>query len=265
VGIGLAAAIKLTPGIFLIYLLVSKRWRAALVAAATALSATVLAAIVTPDATRTYFTELLWDTSRIGSIEYVSNQSLLGLVSRHLGGSSVLWLCLVLLVLIFWGYGVRRSDLRTGFALTGVVACLVSPITWVHHLVWLAPGLVLLAQKESTRRLAIYCHVLLASCLVWVWSLNHHAPLGFLGANAYVFVGLTMLGALALDPVPVPRIAQVAWQSTRLVPLRAWIAWHFPWPSPADSFAEVGGPHHPASQWAPSIQVLASAHARHLR
>jgi len=262
IGIGLAAAIKLTPGIFIVYLLLTRRWRAAVISATTALSATVLAAIIMPDATRTYFTELLWDTSRIGDLAYVSNQSLLGLVSRHSEGGRWFWLCLALLVLTIWGYRVRRADLLTGFAMTGLVACLVSPITWVHHLVWLAPGLILLAQKESTRRLAITCYVLLVSCLVWLWSLDHTGPLGFLGANAYVFVSLVMFVALAFPSwVRVPSMAPVAWQ---LQP-----AWEGPRatsrpPQPVRPRV-IYSPHHPASQWMPTIQVLASAHARHLR
>jgi alpha-1,2-mannosyltransferase len=307
VGIGLAAAVKLTPGIFLIYLLLSRRWRAAIVAAATTFAATALAAVVAPDATRTYFTELMWDTSRIGSLDYVSNQSLLGLVSRHAGGSRVLWLCLVLLVLFIWGYRVRRTDVQTGFALTGVVACLVSPITWVHHLVWLAPGLVLLARKESTRRLAIWCYLLLVSCLVWIWSLNYHAPLGFLGANAYVFVSIAMLGALAA-PLPVPAFARdlvllrrarrlsdavrarrlsaavrASWLSAAVRASRLSAAVRASRLSAAvrasrlsaaarasrlshpASHLVASSPNDPASQWSPTMQVLASAHARHLR
>jgi len=266
IGIGLAAAIKLTPGVFLVYLLLSGRWRAAMVSAATAVGATLLAAIVAPDASRTYFTELLWDTSRIGDLGYVSNQSLLGLVTRHAEGGRGIWLCLVIMVLIIWGYGLRRADLLTGFAMTGVVACLVSPITWVHHLVWLAPGLILLVQKESTRRLAIMCYVLLVSCLVWLWSLDHSGPLGFVGSNAYVFVSLAVLVALA-SPLPVPAFVG-SWIESRVAPRLA--------PSLAPSLVTgrllhpashraVSSPNNPASQWMPTIQVLASAHARHLR
>ncbi|MFD0818580.1 glycosyltransferase family 87 protein, partial [Micromonospora zhanjiangensis] len=43
VGIGLATALKLYPGIFIVYLLVTRRWRAAITAGATAAVATLLA------------------------------------------------------------------------------------------------------------------------------------------------------------------------------------------------------------------------------
>src|SRR4029079_12012450 len=44
IGIGIAAAIKLTPAIFIVYLLITKRWRAALTATATTVAASVIAA-----------------------------------------------------------------------------------------------------------------------------------------------------------------------------------------------------------------------------
>jgi alpha-1,2-mannosyltransferase len=52
VGIGLATAIKLTPGIFIVYLVITRRFRAAMVASGTTMAATVFAAAVAPDASR---------------------------------------------------------------------------------------------------------------------------------------------------------------------------------------------------------------------
>ena len=46
--------------------------------------ATGVAAALAPQATRTYFTSLLWDSNRPGDIAYQQNQSLRGLFARHL-------------------------------------------------------------------------------------------------------------------------------------------------------------------------------------
>lgn len=82
VGIGLAAAIKLTPAVFIGYLLVTRRWRAAGTAAAVATGATLLAVWAAPGASRVYWTEAMWDTDRVGSLAYVSNQSWQGVLAR---------------------------------------------------------------------------------------------------------------------------------------------------------------------------------------
>jgi alpha-1,2-mannosyltransferase len=59
VGIGLATAIKLTPAIFVVYLLVTRRWRAAGVAVGTAAAASLLAAALAPRDSWTYWTQTL--------------------------------------------------------------------------------------------------------------------------------------------------------------------------------------------------------------
>ncbi|MET8183244.1 glycosyltransferase 87 family protein [Streptomyces sp. NPDC005336] len=215
-GIGLAAAIKLTPAIFIIYLLVTRRWRAAGVATGTAVAATLLAAWVAPGASRVYWTKALWDTNRIGVLSYVSNQSWDGVLARLLAPvqpSGAVWAVGVLAILAVWAHRVRSAaavgDEVAGFALTGIAACLISPITWVHHLVWLIPALAVLADTglrpgapPARRRLLLRAsaaiYVILCSSLVWLWRFDFTGVSGFLGSNAYVWICLGLLLALPL-------------------------------------------------------------------
>ncbi|MGN9809545.1 glycosyltransferase 87 family protein [Micromonospora sp. BQ11] len=215
IGIGLAAAIKLTPAVFIAYLVVTRRWRAAVTAAGTAAGASLLAAALAPNATRVFFTEALWDTGRVGRYEHVANQSLLGLVARLDAGhpDRLLWLVLVAGALAVWWVRIRRTvdagDERAGFALTGTLALLVSPITWVHHLVWLAPGLVVVAAATlpwppatpaARRRLCagIAAYAVLCSGVVWIVANGSAGPHGFLGSNAYLLVAVAMLVLLPI-------------------------------------------------------------------
>jgi len=214
--IGLATAIKLTPGIFIGYLLVlgfqdRRRWRAAGVAGATAAGATLLAAAVDPDASRIFWTEALWNTARVGDLSYISNQSLQGMLARldPTDPSRLLWLAAVLVVLAVWAWRVRRADLLTGIALTGVAGVLFSPVTWVHHLTWLIPAFVLLvdaavrAPRGSVRRrvlfgLAIVGYAVLCSRLVWAFRVDFGGVDGFLFSNAYLWIALALLVGLPL-------------------------------------------------------------------
>ena len=214
VGIGLAAAIKLTPAVFVLYLLLARRWRAAAVAAGTAAGASVLAMAIAPDASRIFWTEALWDTTRVGTLSFISNQSLQGFVARlhprH--PSTALWAALVLatLALAAWRCvkALRVGDELTGFALTGVVGCLISPVTWVHHLVWLLPALLLLVDRAlaatGRRRLvllgfAVGLYALLCSRLVWPFN-AWFTGWGLLGSNAYVIASLLLLAFLPVAP-----------------------------------------------------------------
>jgi alpha-1,2-mannosyltransferase len=215
VGVGLATAIKLTPGIFIVYLLLTKRWRAAMIASGTTAAATVLAAALAPNASREFWTTALWNTNRVGSLAFISNQSLEGVVARFdpARSNTLAWLGLVIATLAVWAWRARAAvaagDEVSGFALTGVVQCLVSPVTWVHHLVWLIPALVLLvdsaylapAGSRRRRRLLVFAIVaygFLISRVVWIWQGGATGLLGFLGGNMYVWISIALLVALPI-------------------------------------------------------------------
>ncbi|MFI7501035.1 glycosyltransferase 87 family protein [Streptomyces sp. NPDC049687] len=196
VGIGLAAAVKLTPAVFIGLLLLARRWRAAAVAMAVALAATALAALVAPDASRFYWTKALWDTTRVGRLDYVSNQSLQGVLARLGVESRAVWAVLVVAVLCVWARRARRAvgagDWQAAFALTGATACLVSPVTWVHHLVWLLPSFAVLVRAGHPRA-AGALYAVLSTSVVWLWFDDASGIGGFLGGNTYTWVTLGLV------------------------------------------------------------------------
>jgi len=196
VGIGLAAAIKLTPALFIALLLLARRWKAAAVATAVALGATGLAALVVPDASKFYWTDALWDTTRVGRLDYVSNQSLQGVLARLGETGRPLWATVVVLVLAVWAVRARHAvavgDWTAAFALTGLTACLISPITWVHHLVWLLPAFAVLVRAGHPR-IAGALYAVMCTSVVWLWFDDSSGIDGFLGSNTYTWVTLGLL------------------------------------------------------------------------
>ncbi|MFJ4537205.1 glycosyltransferase 87 family protein [Streptomyces tibetensis] len=195
-GIGLAAAVKLTPALFIGLLLLARRWHAAVVATAVALGTTALAAFVDPDASRFYWTEALWDTGRVGRLDYVSNQSVQGILARLGETDRTVWAVVVLSVLGVWGLRTRRAvaagDWTAAFALTGLAACLVSPITWVHHLVWLLPSFAVLV-RAGRPRIAGALYAVLCTSVVWLWFDDASGADGFVGSNTYAWITLGLL------------------------------------------------------------------------
>ncbi len=196
VGIGLAAAIKLTPALFIGLLLLARRWKAAAVATAVALGATGLAALVVPDASKFYWTRAMWDTTRVGRLDYVSNQSLQGVLARLGETGRPLWAAAVVLVLAVWALRARRAivvgDWTAAFALTGLTACLISPITWVHHLVWLLPSFTVLVRAGHPRT-AGALYAVMCTSVVWLWFDDSSGIDGFLGSNTYTWITLGLL------------------------------------------------------------------------
>ncbi|WP_432827492.1 glycosyltransferase 87 family protein [Dactylosporangium sp. CA-092794] len=163
--VGLAVAVKLTPALFIGYLLIARRYREAFVAAGTALAATGVAWLVAPGASRRYWSGLVWQVSRVGRVGEPADQSLAGALHR-LHAPAEVWPLLALAVLLFWWTRVQAAGDWAGLALTGIAMCLVSPITWVHHLVWELPALLLLWDR--LRWVAVALAAVLALRLVWL-------------------------------------------------------------------------------------------------
>jgi alpha-1,2-mannosyltransferase len=207
VGIGLATAVKLTPGVFILYLLITRRWRDAFVASGTAAGATLLAAAIFPNESREFWTSALWDTNRVGLLSYLSNQSERGMLARLPIDriEAKVWIVCVLATLAVWVWRVRKApdDIFGGLAITGVVGCLISPVTWVHHCVWLIPALVRCA--DAGRRpacLAGAAYLVMTSRVTWLWEDGPRPPLAPLGSNLYVWFSLALL---FWTPIGTPR------------------------------------------------------------
>jgi alpha-1,2-mannosyltransferase len=157
---GLAAGIKLVPLLFIVYLLLTGRRRPAAVAAGV-FAATVAAGFaVLPRASVTWW--LGGDFLAAGRTGFVGggqNQSLRGLVTRLAGsvhGGALPWLLLAVAAGLA-GLAAAVALDRAGHPVAGVLGCaltalLVSPISWDHHWVWIAPGLALAADAGTRAR-----------------------------------------------------------------------------------------------------------------
>ncbi|EOD58532.1 glycosyltransferase 87 family protein [Amycolatopsis vancoresmycina] len=141
--IGVAAAIKLTPAVFVVYFLVRRDFRSAARVVAGFVAAGALLWLIRPSASVTYWTKLVFDAGRIGGVDYVGNQSLHGLTVRA-GLPEFAWVLAALAVMAL----VAVIIVRAAEPVLGLTACalgglLVSPISWTHHWTWCVPVLVL--------------------------------------------------------------------------------------------------------------------------
>jgi alpha-1,2-mannosyltransferase len=138
--IGLATVIKLVSGVFIIYLWVSGRRRAARTAALAAVAWTAGTFLLLPGDSVTYWTSAIFDSGRLGNNAGTENQSIRGLLLRfflpgHLPGA--LWV-VIALALAVPGFAVARRLARdgaemAGIAVTALLLLLVSPVAWIHY------------------------------------------------------------------------------------------------------------------------------------
>ena len=113
---GIAAAIKLTPGLFFLVLAAGRRWGAAIGVLVSFLVMTLVTAAVVPGVSLGYWTRLAHGDTGLGhSIIYTTNQSVLGAWLR-------------------W-FGLGRLATFSGLAACGLVALLgvAAAVVWLRH------------------------------------------------------------------------------------------------------------------------------------
>ena len=159
-GVGVAAALKLTPAVFLLFFLLRRDLRSAARAGLSFAACTGAGFALAPHDSLRYWTRIAYQPARAGGISYASNQSLLGILARLGLGNPTrtwLWLALCLLVVALTVTGMRgaikTNQVTYALSLNAVAGLLISPISWSHHWVWAAPALLTcLATTSPSRR-----------------------------------------------------------------------------------------------------------------
>jgi alpha-1,2-mannosyltransferase len=110
--VGLAAAIKLTPGAFLLFFLLRRDYRSAAISAASAAAATGVGALIAPAASRHYWLDGLAGASGVSGSPFFTNQTFQAMFSRAgVGGleMKVCWLALSVGLVLLAAPAIRRA------------------------------------------------------------------------------------------------------------------------------------------------------------
>jgi hypothetical protein len=189
VAVGTAAALKIFPGLLLVYFVATRRWRAAAAAVATGLALNAVAfAVLGAGAFETYVRDVLPSLKMFRGTW--SNVSLTGYWTRvgsSLGapalGLVAAACCQLAAVAAVWLVARRAAtgdDRDRAFALAVAAMPLASPVAWAHYFViLLLPVALLLARLP---RGAAFC-VLIAVCAV-LWLPESFYPGLLIGRSA---------------------------------------------------------------------------------
>ncbi|GGM87818.1 glycosyltransferase 87 family protein [Dactylosporangium sucinum] len=159
--VGIAAAIKLTPLLFVGYFLITRRYRDAARAMGAFVACALLAALVLPADSWRYWSGTILQTSRIGDLASLGNQSVHGMLLR-VGVSPaalpVIWAALIALICGLALLRARRlqaaGDHVRAAVLVGCATVAASPVSWTHHQVWTVLAAMLLVATEGAWRRA---------------------------------------------------------------------------------------------------------------
>ncbi len=209
---GLAAAVKLTPLLFVPFLLLTRRFRAALSCTGTFLACELVTFVVSPASSTSYWTKALFSPGRAGDLSIVDNQNLSAALDRlHHAIVPDTVLLPVLLAVTAGGLWLAAVAHRRSSPMLGVLICagtglLVSPISWVHHMVWVVPAILWLALAADRPRLgrpiAAATAVLFWCAPIWWVPYKHTTdlhlnPFQLLAGNSFCLAMVISLAAAA--------------------------------------------------------------------
>lgn len=200
--VGFAAAVKLTPLIYLGYFLVRGEARSAARGASVFVVAGAVSWAVLPTASTRYWLHQVHTTGRIGKVADVYNQSWAGLLHRSpvsaTHAAPWAWaLCALVTVaaalLVAAPLARAGAELEALFALA-LAELLVSPISWTHHWSWLVLAPLVMVRPVAGRvPLRSLAALALAVAVVAPYTWLRGGWLGALAGDS-----LTVAGALLL-------------------------------------------------------------------
>ena len=208
VATGVAAGLKVTPLIFVGYLLLTGRRRAAVRAGLTFAGTVAAGALLLPHDTWRFWTNDLFHVERVGRLENAVNQSVQGLLVRMdhsrstSGGERLFVLAIAVLGLTIAVRAYRRRGDAWALPACAVAGLLGAPIAWSHHWVWCVPIAVVLWEQARRWMPAV--------AIFWtfaVWAVPHGnglelhlTPLQIAVSGWYVLFGAGFLVAVAAKP-----------------------------------------------------------------
>ncbi|HEX8007949.1 MAG TPA: glycosyltransferase 87 family protein, partial [Trebonia sp.] len=146
---GITAGIKLTPLIFIPYLLITRKFREAAMTVAGFLFTIVVGFVILPSDSAKWWLHglIVSDATRTGFIGWAGNQSLRAITARLAGSiaaGQAPWIVAGVLAFIMGmaaAYYLERAGHHVAAVLTtALTGLLLSPISWDHHWVWIALG-----------------------------------------------------------------------------------------------------------------------------
>jgi alpha-1,2-mannosyltransferase len=153
--VGIATGIKLTAVVFVPYLVVTRQWRAAITATATAAATVALTWCLLPADSSDYWAHAMFQIDRIGPLGHPGNFSIGGILATLWAPDpmpTIWWLICVAAAAICGYYACYRAELdgQRVLALTiaGLLSCTVPPLAWGHHWVWTVPLLAVAVDRS---------------------------------------------------------------------------------------------------------------------
>lgn len=185
----IAASIKMTPALFILYFVAKRDWGGVLRFIGTGMVCIGVSFMFAPQITFEFFTDKIFESNRVGSIVEPLSYNLLGEFARlfqapistvlHVSSIFIIGVIAYKAARITW---IQRQNLAT-LCIIGFLTLLVSPISWNHHWVWILPALTYclayaIKNTDATYFLMFFSGVVLFTLHFESWFSGNHWGIG---------------------------------------------------------------------------------------
>jgi alpha-1,2-mannosyltransferase len=229
--IGLAAAIKLTPLLFVVFAVFIWRRRVAVMATVSFAFFTLVAWILLPKESWEFFHSLGKGEVNTAGPVYVGNQSITGALTRWFTEDRATVIAALVvgfavagvatLVAAWWW---RRGEKVFAVGLVGLATCLASPLSWTHHHVWAVVLLVAVTMSSTLPGWAVWLSrawaIWIALCLpLAVLPYGSHKELDYTAGQKFVgnlgpTIGTLLVLGLAIQALATMRKGEIGRKAT---------------------------------------------------
>ena len=228
--LGTATAMKLFPGMFLVYFLVTGRWRAALGMTVAGVAWNLLAmGVFGIDQYMTYVNTVVPSLKIFNHVVY--NVSLMNFLyhvfcSLGLSGSAetlTLLTRISLFIAAIWWSWRYPHDVDHTFSIIVIAMLLITPIAWNHNLVFLCLPFIILADKiPFLLHMSLYATISLPPAILTIWLFGEDAvkqvdidqtyvpPYGWLVVCHFIVAMVIMLGLCVRELKAAPTVESPA-------------------------------------------------------
>jgi alpha-1,2-mannosyltransferase len=223
VATGIVAALKLTPLIFIPLFWLSGQRRAALTATGVFAGGTALAWAILPGDSARFWLHELSDVNGMGSVASGGNQSLNAALLREdvpvvarFAVIGTVGAAIVVAALWRGARAWRAGDPLTSLAVVGAAGVVFSPVSWMHHQIWLVFAVLLPVSTVPWRRLA-WAALVVAILVLPVTSVGASLPGGLIWGNARLLLAVAIAAFIPFLAVrrPAPAVVGAGTESTR--------------------------------------------------
>lgn len=209
----IAASIKMTPAVLIIYFIAKRDWSGTIRFVSTGIILIGLSFVIHAHTAWEFFTHTVFESSRVGAIQEPLSFNIMGEVFRifpqpfNALAYAVVAIPLIVTCYLSLRVLVQQKQELGAICVAGFLMLMISPISWNHHWVWIIPALIYCVVQGYRTQDSVLLYLAVAGSVLFTyrfeaWFSGHHWQIGEWSLYAVAMHALPELWTIAFIVYP---------------------------------------------------------------